>query len=152
MPLEQSKVLQCRRPDRATFIQRVAEDWQRAFPPQVRGTAADVIGCHRKTIDNAVAGNHLPDSYTLLMALLADPTALQSALASIGFKIAPLRAEAANDLQTVSNISHLAGQWTEALADGKRDHVETCSLADRIRPLLPALLAIVAEADRHKAA
>lgn len=45
---------------------------------------------------------------------------------------------------------YFAGQWTEALADGRRDHRETCELAQAIRPILPALSAIVAEADRVK--
>lgn len=54
--------------------------------------------------------------------------------------------EAANDLATVSSISHLCGAWTEALADGRRDHVETAKIGESIERLLPALIAIVTEA------
>lgn len=152
MPLTESKVLQGKRPDKETFRQSLADDWQRAFPHSVRGTAADIMGCNPKTISNAVAGNNVPEAYTVLSALLADKTALQSTLALFGLEVRPLRTEAANDISTLANLSSLSGEWLERIKDGVRCHRDTCAIADLLRPILPALVALVAEADRIKGA
>lgn len=58
-----------------------------------------------------------------------------------------LGADAANDMETVADLSHLVGAWVSALADGHRCHVETLALAKVIRPLLPRMNAICAETD-----
>lgn len=150
MPMNRTKVLRDNCPSKESVRDALAADWTRAFPPSLRGTAAEAINCNRSTLDNGASGKHLPELHTALATLLLDPTALQTVFRLYGVKIVPLTTEAANDLATVSNISHLAGQWTEALADGRRDHRETCELAQAIRPILPALSAIVAEADRVK--
>lgn len=56
------------------------------------------------------------------------------------------QSEAANDFTVLSNLSHLCGAWTEALADGRRNHVETAEIGQAIEKMLPALIAIVTEA------
>lgn len=38
------------------------------------------------------------------------------------------------------------------IKDGVRCHRDTCAIADLLRPILPALVALVAEADRIKGA
>jgi len=152
MPLQRNKVLKTKRPSKEDVKDALAADWGRAFPPSVKGTAADLIGCSVGTIDNGITGRNLPELHTALASLLVDPAALQSVLALYGVKVVPLVANAANDLDTVAGLSHLAGRWVEALSDGRRDHRETCDLADAIRPLLCALSAVVAEADRLKGA
>jgi len=52
----------------------------------------------------------------------------------------------------IPKATRFPGPGIGALADGNRDHRETCQLADAIRSLLPALSALVAEADRIRTA
>ncbi|SLK03921.1 hypothetical protein [Novosphingobium mathurense] len=152
MTLQRNKVFRAERPSRETFRELLANDWLRCFPNAVRGAAADAMGCDKRTIANTIAEAHLPDSYTLVMSLLADKTALDGLLSLVGMKAVPLKSEAANDLHTISSLSNLAGQFASALEDGHRDHRETCQLADAARPLMKALAAICSEADTVRAA
>lgn len=148
MHAPRSKVLCQTRPSKEDVRDALASDWSKCFPPSYHRTAAAVMDCSAGTVANGASGKHIPELDTVLSSLLVNPAALSTVLALYGVKAVPLLADAANDLHTVSSISHLAGQWIGALSDGSRDHQETLTLADAIRTILPALSAIVAEADR----
>jgi hypothetical protein len=131
---------------------RLALAWQRVIAKLGKGTFADRLGCCTATVDNALTGPGLPESHTLLNSLLADPTALDEVLRLYGVRIVPLQSEAANDLHTAAGVSQIATAICQALTDGIRKHHETLQIADTIRPHLPALTAIVREADELKGA
>jgi len=152
MPDRSNNVLQKTPPTKQRVQDELARDWARCFPVSRTASVAERMDCSPGTINNGRTGAHLPELHTVLASLLVDPTALQTVMGLYGFKAVPLQAEAANDLDTLAKVSHLAGKWAEALADGRRDHRETCDLADAIRPLLIALSAVVSEAERIKAA
>jgi hypothetical protein len=63
-----------------------------------------------------------------------------------------LHAEAANDLATAGGIIGAMGVLVNAVADGHRDHNETLAVAALIRPHMPAISAIVREADELRGA
>ena len=118
-----------------------------------RGTVADASGRTTRALDKLFSGgSHDTTGKGLLDFLAADPTALDEVLALYGVRTVPLHNDAANDLHTISSLSNLAGKFAAALTDGKRDHRETCELADAIRPLMKALGSICVQADRHRAA
>lgn len=118
-----------------------------------RGTVADASQRTTRALDKLFSGgSHDTTGKGLLDFLAADPTALDEVLRLYGMKVVPLIAEAANDLHTISTLSLLAGQFAAAIEDGRRDHRETCQLADAIRPLMQALGAICSEADVIKGA
>lgn len=151
MPLSDGEVLPVTRPSQEAFSEALAADWLRCFPHARRAAAADAMACDPKTITNAIGQAHAPKAYTLIAALLADPTALQRTLALFGMKAVPLEHDPANDMMTLAGLSHLSGEWLSAMSDGHRDHRETSALAGMLRPLLPALTALIAEDDRRKA-
>jgi hypothetical protein len=130
----------------------ISVGWARAARKAGKGAFADALQVDAKTINRALTGETVPELHTALNSALVDPTALQEVMSLYGLELRPAKPEAANDLDTLAKVSHLAGKWAEALADGRRDHRETCDLADAIRPLLVALSAVVAEAERIKAA
>lgn len=105
-------------------------------------------GCDEKTVRNARAADTSLKLHTALNLLSLDPTALDELLAAYGFRLAPLTANAANDLHTISALAETASELARANADGVRDHSETLAVAELVRPLLPGLSNIVAEADR----
>lgn len=131
----------------------LAEGWARVSRKLGKGAFADELDVDVKTINRALTGETLPELHTALNSLLSDPMALNEVFKLYGLE-SPRRRDdhAANDLETLASISHLAGRWIDALADGNRDHRETCQLTDAIRSLLPALSALVAEADRIRTA
>lgn len=122
--------------------------WARVRFKLGHGRFADDLDVDAKTINRAIAGETLPELHHALNSLLVDPTALDEVLHLYGFELRPCAALGGSDIQTVAGLSHAAGKLAEALADGRRDHLETLDLADDIRPLLPRLSAIVGEADR----
>jgi len=130
----------------------LAESWARVSRRLGKGAFADKLGVDSKTINRALTGETLPELHTALNSLRADPTALDEVFKLYGFEVRPAHSNAANDHDTLAGISRLAGKWIEALADGTRDHRETCALADAIRVIIPALSAVVAEADRLRGA
>jgi len=83
----------------------------------------------------------------VMNSLCADMTALNEVFALYGLEVRPRQAVAANDLNIIGLLGHLSGQWAEAMADGRRDHNETLAIAVALRPLIPALQGVVAEAD-----
>ncbi len=115
-----------------------------------KGTLADKMEVHSKTVDRALVGDTVPNVRNLFNSLLADPTALDELADLYGVVIRPKSSQAANDLHTAACMANATGSFIEALSDGKRDHRETLALADMFRPLLKMLGAVVEEADRIK--
>lgn len=130
----------------------LAAGWSRVIANVGIGSFADVVESSTNTVGNALALRTTPELHTALNSLAVDPTALDELLAGYGLRIMPLHNEAANDLVTLSGVCGVASEWAAAMQDGRRDHNETLRLADNIRPLLPALTAVVREADALRGA
>ena len=128
----------------------LAAGWARVSAKVGKGAFADRVEISTGTVDNALTGKSVPELHTALNSLMVDHTALDETLALYGLKVCPLAADAANDMATAADLSHLAGALIEALSDGVRNHTETLALADRCRPLVKALSALVQEADAIK--
>ena len=109
-------------------------------------------GCDEKTIRNARDQKSTLRIDLAFNLLTLDPTVLDELLASYGFKLTPLRAHAANDLHTAVGLIDGASEIVRAHEDGVRDRNETLRIAEKLRPHLPAALAIVREADTIKGA
>lgn len=104
-------------------------------------------GCSARCIEKALAHDTLPGVDILLNMLDAAPTVLDEVLAARGVRLISLHADPAGDLATMAGLCDAAGALGHALADGVRDHRETLTIADKVRPILPRLEAIVREAD-----
>jgi len=105
-----------------------------------------------KTIDRAVTAANLPEAHTVFNSLFACPTALDEVLREFGFCLRPLSAEAANDLTTAAGVISAMGELVRAMDDGRRDHNETLAVAQLLRPYMPALQGILAQADELRGA
>lgn len=122
--------------------------WARMIQRHHQGNFANKMGVDPKTVARAMSGETTPELHTALNSLLVDPTALNELFALYGFHPPrPRNAAAANDMVTVSTMSGVVSQFCDALKDGQRDHRETLQLADAIRDLMPALTAILNEAN-----
>lgn len=66
--------------------------------------------------------------------------------------VIPRQSQAANDLSTIAQLSHVAGDWVERLRDGTRCSRDTAALAESLKPLLTALTAVVKEAEQQEEA
>lgn len=144
-------------PDRAAVPKHrvsalLAAGWARVCAKMGKGAFADALEATEKTVENAMAGRTLPEAHTVFNSLRADETALDEVLASYGFRLTPLHATAANDMVAAAGVINAMGELVKALSDGKRDHNETLSIASLIRPHMPHLTAILAEADRLRGA
>lgn len=122
--------------------------WGRVRMKIGRGKFADGLGIDGKTLSRAVSGETVPELHNVLNSLTVDQTALDEVIALYGMELRPRALSTEDDMRMISALSHLVGQWVDVMTDGIRDHRETLGLADMIRPMLPALQAIVAEADR----
>lgn len=134
--------------DRAKAL--VAAGLQRASSEHGKDGVALAAGCSVRCIEKALAHDTLPSIETLFNALSADPTILDEFLREYGLCLRSVTADAANDLTTAAGLSHAAGALIEAHQDGRRCHRETLAIADKLRPLLPQIAAIIEEADRHR--
>lgn len=105
------------------------------------------IGCHEKTVRAARDQSSTLRIDLALNLLALDPTALDEVLAGYGMRLVPLQPDALGDLHTAAGLIEGAGELVRANADGRRDHRETMAIADKLRPYLPALIAIVDQAD-----
>lgn len=112
---------------------------------------ADKLSVSTVTIENALAGKHLPEALTLLNSVTVDPTALDEVLRELGFCLVPLQTHAANDLATAAGVVSAMGDMISRLADGIRCHNDTLAVAALLRPHMPALEGIITEADRLRA-
>lgn len=109
------------------------------------------IGCDEKTVRKARDAETLLRLDTAWNALLADDNALDPLARHFRRLLIPLDISAGNDLETVSALLHAATEYFDRMRDQKRCHTDTLALGDLFRPLLPALAAIVHEADDIRA-
>lgn len=109
-------------------------------------------GCDEKTIRNARDQKSTLRLDLALNLLTLDATALDELFAECGFKLCLIRAEAANDLHTAAGLLEGATELVRAHEDGNRSRAETFRIADKLRPHLPAAIAIVREADELRGA
>lgn len=130
----------------------LAAGWARIALKHGKGKFADGIGATEKTLENAMASKSLPELHTALNSLSVDPTALDEVLAGYGFRIQPLHCDAANDINTAAGVIHAMGELVKAQDDGHRDHNETLSIAALLRPHMPAMQAIISQADELRGA
>lgn len=127
----------------------IALGWARTASNVGKGAMADKIDGTTKLIDRTLTGESVPELHTALNSLLADHTALNEVFALYGFTPPRKRMpDAQNDLATVSSLSAVVSTFCGALEDGDRNHQETLALADLLRPLMPALVHILDEANR----
>jgi hypothetical protein len=105
------------------------------------------IGCNEKTVRSA------RDEQTTLRldlafnTLLADPASIDALLAHYGYQLSRRHADAANDLLTAAGVIGAMGELVARLADGKRCRNDTLAIAALLRPHMPAIHAIMREAD-----
>lgn len=127
----------------------VASGLQRAIGSSRDGKAevALAAGCTSRCIEKALSHDTLPSIETLFNALAADETILNEFLSHYGYRLTSITADPAHDLHTAAGLSHAAGSLIDAHADGNRCHRETLEVADKLRPLLPQITAIIHEAD-----
>lgn len=136
------------------FQRLLAGAWGRVWPSLGNmGVMAGRMGLNdTKTISRAVTASNLPEAHTIFNSLLADLTALREVLAYYGLEICQIRPDAANDMVTLSGLCETAAELSEALRDGVRIHPETLKIAEKLRPHMPALVAILHEADELRGA
>lgn len=130
----------------------LAAGWARIALKHGKGNLADAIETSEKTVENAMSGKTLPEFHTALNSLSLDPTALDEVLAGFGFRIIPLHSDAANDINTAAGVIHAMGELVRAQEDGHRDHNETLAIAQLLRPYMPAMQAIIVQADQIRGA
>lgn len=139
-------------PTEARFQHLLVTGFDRVAARIGKPSLAEAIDRTVRSLDDVLERGSMPGAKTLFDALLADPTALNELLRAYGFKLVPDRADAANDLMTAAGLSHAAGALIEAHQDGIRNHGETLLVADKLRPLVPQISAIIEEADRLRGA
>lgn len=131
---------------------RLAAAWARTIAGMEgkKATFAEAIGCHPDTVSNALAGNTVPELHTALNSLLACPDALFEVFSLYGFRLVPDDRAMSPDMRTIFEMSEALTTYIAAMEDGRRDHRETLRIAEKVRPLLSKLAALVAEADDKK--
>lgn len=132
-----------------TFI---AAGLQRAVAEHGKDELALAGGCSERCIEKALALDTVPSIETLGNMLAKEPTLLDEFYAALGWQLIPLRANAANDLETAAGLGRAGATLAEAWADGRRDHIELFAFVDLIRPHLPAIMAMIGEADQLRGA
>lgn len=113
-------------------------------------TVTQAAECSRRTIENALSMNTVPELHTLGNILPLEPTVLWEYLSELGFKIVPQDMVLSPDMQTATELSRLLTMLLKAIEDGHRDHSETLKLAPAARALILKLSCIVNEADEHR--
>lgn len=134
--------------DRAKGL--IATGLQRAVARHGMDEVALAAGSSRRCIEKALAHETLPSIETVANVLLIDGHVLDELLASYGYRIAPILADAANDFAIAASLSRTSGAVIDALADGQRCHQDTLRLAEKFRRLMPQMAAIISEADQIK--
>lgn len=130
----------------------LAAGWARVIAKVGRGSFTDGLEISDGTVGNALSGKTVPELHTALNSLAIDPTALDELMAGYGFRIQPLHASAANDIATAAGVINAMGELVRALDDHHRDHNETLAIASLLRPHMPALMAIIGQADELRGA
>lgn len=137
--------------DRKDVSARVGEDWLRVANMLGKGTFADKIGVGcTQTVNNAITGPGLPELHTALNSLLADPTALFNTLMLFGGVFVPVEAGTCDDNAVIAQMLHTVTDYFERMKDGTRCHQDTLALAELFRPLVPAMLCVIVEANAIK--
>lgn len=137
------------------FQRLLSMAWSRvtSAPAMTQLRMASDMGCNDTgPVKRGVNATNLPEAHHIFNSLCADETALREILAHYGYEIARAKPEAANDLITLSGLCEVAAELSEALRDGKRVHPETLRVADKLRPHMPALTGLLAEADAIRGA
>ncbi len=116
-----------------------------------QGSLADRIETSPDTIRRALSGETTPQPHVLIGSLIAEPTALNEALALVGLTATPLRAEPANDMTLLSRLTGAGADVAQMLLDGLLCHRDQAALAERFRALIPMMQAVVDAADRRAA-
>lgn len=136
-------------PRRQDVSSALVVGWARMIATHGKGAAADAMEVDAKTLSRAMAGENTPALHTALSSLLVDPNALNEVFALYGLAPPrPRQPEAANDHHLMAELANLLRQFAMILEDGERDHRETLDLADQVRMVMPALSAILTEANR----
>ena len=130
----------------------LAAGWARVIMRVGRGAFADRLGIDAKTVARALTGETVPELHTALNAVMVEPTALDEVMSLYGLELRPREAGAGMDMAMIADLARLTAKWVDVMADGVRDHRETLSLAEAIRPMMPGLTAILAEADALRGA
>lgn len=152
MTIKRTVVPKRERLSEAQFHAKVVAGLARVAGQIGAGTLADNMGRSTRQLGNVMGGS-TPDAKALFDALHADATVLDELLAEYGFKLCPLHATAANDIATMTGLCDVASEMGRALSDdGVRNHRETLKVADKVRPHMQALAAIVREADELRGA
>lgn len=126
----------------------LAAAWSRTAMLVGKGTLADAIQADTKTIDRALTGPGLPELHTALFSLHADPLALDEVFAMLGFESPRLRVtRRADPMEVAAGLGHTLSELLDRYRDGKLCHNDKLALAASLRPLIPELSAIVADAD-----
>lgn len=137
------------------FQQLLRQAWSRvtSAPDMTQLRMASEMGCTDVgAVKRGVNATNLPEAHHIFNSLCADESALREILAHYGYELWRARPEAANDLATLSGLCDVAAELSEALRDGRRVHPETLKVADKLRPHMPALTALLAEADQIRGA
>ncbi len=128
----------------------LAASWGRLINKIGRGTLADKLDISTTTIKRAIGGDNLPALETALNALALDATALDEVLALYGYQLCPIDCAPCEDGQTRARLAHILSEW---LALGERaDHRAKCRLADEMRAVIPAMMALIVQADNLRRA
>jgi hypothetical protein len=126
----------------------LANDWLRIAPIGERASFAAKIGCRDpKTVSKAISGEHLPEAHTILNSLVADPTALFKVFQLYGGAFVRTQPGEVCDMSCISQMLHAATEYLDRMKDGRRCHVDNTVLAKLFVPLIPAMLAIIREAN-----
>lgn len=128
--------------------QQLQSDWFETSRRVGVGTFIDRVapGCD-DTVTNAISGKNTPRLHTALASLNVDTAALFNTLMLYGVVAVPADPEAISDMDTISAMLRSATEYLERMQDGKRCHVDTAALAKLFKPLVPAMLAIIREAN-----
>ena len=132
--------------DRAKAL--VASGMQRAVAAHGMDRLALAGGCSRRCVEKALGHETLPGIDIIANMLDEDPTMLNEFFAAKGLQLTPIAPEPNADFSTLAGMCDAAAEFSHALADGIRSPSETAGLAKKFRPLLPAMTAIVREADQ----
>ena len=108
--------------------------------------------CSPRTISKALAMETLPAGETLVNLLMADASILDELLAHAGLRVVPIEMVATQDLDLVEALGAVMGGLAKSRSPNspggvERIYSETTMIADMARTVLPALTAIVREAD-----
>lgn len=117
-----------------------------------KGALADIMDTSTKTLDRALTQESIPEFHTVMAAVLADPAALDEVFALYGIRASLLKAEAANDMSLVAELSTTLSEFLRRLSDGVRCHNDTAVLAELFRHVIPQMQSIVDEHDARVAA